>query len=250
MPYRLVEPVFRRHFDLFSQSYFPPAGFSGAVAYSINNSGQVAGYATGPDGRTIQAFIGTSAGSSALKMPTGRSSTAAYGLNNSGQVAGVGYRMDATAAPFIGSSENSTALPLPGGFNTAYGYGINSSGQVSGYGYFTNGMPQPFVGNSTRSTVIPLPAGWFSGYGYGINDSGQVAGSGYNSENSTIQAFIGSSVGSNPIPLPPDGRKPTVLASIIPDWLRDMVFSPTGLPAELSLEPSPEAHLFRCLPAG
>jgi hypothetical protein len=162
-----------------------PPGWTAASGYAINNSGQVAGY--GYNGTTTQAFIGTASAITGVPFISGWSESEAYSINERGQIAGDGY--NGTFQAFIGTTAGSTAIPLTAGFSTSYGTAINDSGQVVGTG--SNGT---FIGTTGGMTAVPLHNP------QAINDSGQVAGNGSNG--TTMQAYIGTALGSTLIPLP------------------------------------------------
>lgn len=65
------------------------SGFTFALSYAVNNSGQVAGY-NGTDSGNYQPFIGTPSGSIAIPLPTGWTNAMGAAVNDAGQVAGGG----------------------------------------------------------------------------------------------------------------------------------------------------------------
>lgn len=185
-----------------------PAGWAPNVSSvaGINNSGQVA--ANGVNGSLeAQAFISSTAGTTAIPPPEGWSSTSiAWGINDAGQVVAYGYPygIPGIEQAFIGTAADSTPIPLPQGFSSSVAFCINNPGQVGGQ----VGPPdQAFIGSVASSTAIPLLAWGFADFIQGINDSGQVTGYAVNSDPTTgyevSQAFIGTIAGLNEIPLPP-----------------------------------------------
>jgi hypothetical protein len=180
-----------------------PKGFSSVVMSGLNDSGQVAGYGYNTS-HLLQAFIGTTAGSTAIPLPPGWGETEGYAVNASGQVAGWGTNAGNSQA-FIGTTAGSKPIPLPAGFFYAIGLAVNDSGQVTGYGSNApSGPTQAFIGTTSGSAAIPLPAGWYSAQAHAVNASGHVAGVVANAVGNIAQAFIGTTAGSTPIPLPAD----------------------------------------------
>jgi hypothetical protein len=76
----------------------------GRFAFAINASGQVTGHGyNGTAGQTIssiQAFVGTTSGSTPIPLPSGWTYTFGLAINDSGQVAGWGDNADAANQAF------------------------------------------------------------------------------------------------------------------------------------------------------
>jgi hypothetical protein len=96
-----------------------PNGWNNAQATALNDSGQVVGYGTPPEPSQYQAFIGTTAGSTAIPLPAGGwIGSIGFGVNSSGQVTGgvySGARNGLGYQAFIGT----TAGPPAGVLRTA-----------------------------------------------------------------------------------------------------------------------------------
>jgi len=86
-----------------------PSGWSWSQARGINDSGQVAG-SGGPDAFSQQAFIGTTAASTAIPLLPGAYSARAgyFPLNDAGQVVGMSYRIMGPAGVWIWDPEHGT----------------------------------------------------------------------------------------------------------------------------------------------
>lgn len=116
----------------------PPGLWSPFVAYGINNSGDVSGFAVKyiiEDG-IIQAIVDIgfiySGGQYTELLPPGLIGAEAYAINDSGAVVGYGWD-GSTTTGFIYSDGGYTNL-LPPGCAGSDAYGINDSGAVVGFG--------------------------------------------------------------------------------------------------------------------
>ena len=180
------------------------------VAYGINASGQVVGFAENASGRKGVVWNGTSptiltgltssggipysindagtiAGQSNSKAviwngttPTalgslGGSNSIAYGINNAGQV--VGWSKTSGDAATNAVRWNGTVpTTLDGLGGTSFAYAINATGQAAGLAYTTgNSQAKAVIWNGTTPTTLGSLGGNF-GSAYGINDAGQVIG--------------------------------------------------------------------------
>lgn len=140
-------------------------GGSSAVAFRINNSGAVVGWAETATGDQ-NAFVSWSGGSLHVLAPLAGSDSYAYGINSSGAIVGISY-VDGQPHGVIWSQGAATDLG-PGIFAT----GINDPGVVIG----GNGHAFALVNGVYRDLGV-LPGGDWSA-AYGINNAGTVAGTG------------------------------------------------------------------------
>ena len=209
-------------------------GGSSAVAFKINDSGAVVGWATTPF-NDQRAFLASGSGAMQDLYPSA-SGASAQGINSSGTIVGISYEggaahgeiwsaagnVDLGAGVFamgindpgvvIGGNGHAFALVngayidlgvLPGGSWSA-AYGINNSGTIVGYGDTASGALRGFV--STSSGMAELGTlGGASSYAMAVNGGGEVAGhsttaAGYDHAFMAIGAFLydlGTLGGSN-----------------------------------------------------
>ena len=170
------------------------AGYS-AIAYGINNSGQVVGNADNASGRKAVVWNGTTP-----TILAGNGS--AYAINASGKIAGSyshGLVWDAATPTAI-----PTTLGSLGG-SESRAYGINDAGQVTGW----SKTPGDAITNAVRwNGTTPTALGGLGGYSYGyainnpISGPGQVAGVAYTPSNQQAKAVIWN------------GTTPTLLGSL------------------------------------
>ncbi|MBX3115029.1 MAG: DUF3466 family protein [Fimbriimonadaceae bacterium] len=154
-----------------------------AIAFGINNSGQVIGWSTtspGFDGTTT-AFIWDSVnGMQSLGyLPGVINSSFAYGINDSGKVVGSSRAGTSGGHAFVWDSVNGMVDigALPGGGDSSQAYSINNPGVVVGdsvvgsarIGFIWDGV------NGMQS-IGTLSAINQASTAYDINDSGKVAG--------------------------------------------------------------------------
>ncbi len=150
-------------------------GFSGSVAYGINASGQVVGWAEDAVD-TSHAFLWSGGTMTDLGTLPGGTDSAAYGINDSGQVVGWSGSSGSFSHAFLYSGGKMSDLnTLPAGSDSSAN-GINDSGQVVGWGEPSGGPYHAFLySGGTMIDLGALPGGTAS-EAYCINDSGQVGG--------------------------------------------------------------------------
>jgi probable HAF family extracellular repeat protein len=125
-----------------------PSAAGGTFAFSINNSGQVAGYNNDSTGG-YHGFVYSGGVFTTLDVPSALR-TYAYGINDSGQVSGFYVDASAVRHGFVYSGGVFTTLDVPSARYT-YANGINNSGQVTGYywdgsgvyGFIATPVPEP-----------------------------------------------------------------------------------------------------------
>lgn len=155
-------------------------GGSSAIAYGINDSGSVVGWAETAGG-TQNAFLSANGAFQNLALPSS-SDSYAYGINASGTVAGNSV-IDGQTQGTIWSGGTATNLGA-GVFAT----GINDAGVVIG----SNGHAFELVNGTFRDLGL-LPGGDWSA-AYGINDAGTVVGYG-NVDSVTYRGFVWTATG-------------------------------------------------------
>jgi len=191
-------------------------GGSESIAYSINDSGQVAGsyykyggdhaFITGPNGVGM-ADIGTLGGSESI----------AYSINDSGQVVGYSLMPGDTGVHAFVTGPNGVGMTDLGalGGRISYAYNINDSGQVVGYAYTLGDYrPHAFLySNGTMLDLSVLPvvtSGWSELNPYAINNNGQIVGAGYRLDGRP-EAFLLSFDPSDIPPSIPESQTYTML---------------------------------------
>ncbi len=192
---------------LYSVTDLGGLGGSTAVAFGINNSGGVAGWAQTSSGDQHAAL---SLNGSALKdlSPLMNSDTYAYAINASGTIAGTSYQngqphgsiwsgsgvTDLGAGIFatgindagivIGGNGHAFQLAngvyrdlgvLPGG-DWSSAYGINNAGAIAGYASAGSGVFRGFVWTAAGGMSELGTLGGNNSYAMGINNSGEVVG--------------------------------------------------------------------------
>jgi probable HAF family extracellular repeat protein len=172
----------------------PTLGGTYAVAYGINDSGQVAGWAQNTAGYW-HAVIWQNGGITDLGAVSGKDSSEAWGINSSGWVAGFSWTSTHGWPPdwcaFVGKPGQ--ALTQLGGYGgLAQALALNDSGQVVGWANIQSGsLPHAVLWDSNGGMrdlgVLP---GWAYSGANSINDSGQVVGDSVNSNDTDGRAFI------------------------------------------------------------
>ena len=177
------------------------AGWPNAQGSSVNDSGQVAGFAQDLSLLNNVGFVGSAEGVSAIPMPPGWTGSNAAGINASGLAAGGGGGAVQGQA-FIGNASAITLIPLPTGWTAAAASAINSFSVVTGTGASPDGIV-PFYGTASSITAVPMPAGWSNGVSDGINDAGVIVVNGSNAAHQR-QAYVYTIGGAiTVLPMPP-----------------------------------------------
>lgn len=156
------------------------AGYRYAMAFGINNKGQVVGqyWAQG-----LRAFIWQpSVGAKSLATPSPWVSALAFSISDNGYVAGTAYAYQWTglhAALWTSDGQAQDLGTLPGKIN-ANATGVNQSGSVVGVSYngagiATDGRAFLWTAAGGMRDLGTLPGGTWSS-ARGINDAGQVIG--------------------------------------------------------------------------
>jgi probable HAF family extracellular repeat protein len=145
-------------------------------ASSINDSGQIVGYATNSSGYKRACLFDSTGGGANTDLGTlGGNESRAYSINDNGQVAGYAYNSSGTQTACRFDSISGGANKNLGGFTA---YSINNGGSIVGNGR-TNSPTKPYVvpyafmfTNSPYAHTVNLGGG----YAYSINNSGKIVG--------------------------------------------------------------------------
>ena len=156
-------------------SFGGSSGGEAALAFGVNDAGQVVGYSFTTTGHS-HAFLYSNSVMQDLGT-LGGAIASAFGINASGQVTGSSTTAAGETHAFLYSNGVMQDLNMLGGPYSS-GVAINSSGQVTGIMELTGsgGPNNAFLySNGTAQSLGTFPGGSTS-YGIGINDSGQVTG--------------------------------------------------------------------------
>jgi probable HAF family extracellular repeat protein len=158
-------------------------GGKGSGANSINDQGQVVGWAGTPAGATHAVIWHDGTITDLGTLPNGKRSEA-LGINNAGQVVGSSFTAAGPAHAVVWQQGTITDLGiLPGGKISAAN-GINSAGQVVGLADTTDGDEHAVVWQQGTITDLGTLPGGKDSEAAGINSAGQVAGYSDNADGS------------------------------------------------------------------
>jgi probable HAF family extracellular repeat protein len=159
-----------------------------SVGVSINDKGNVAGYATGKGGVTVAAYF---SGGKIKNLGTlGGTNSYGHGVNNGGQVTGYSETAASTNHAFISSSTGLIDLGTLGGDNSI-GYAINGFGNITGYSDVAgNTSIHAFFYNDGTGEMHDLGGlGGTAGSGLAINNAGDIVGWANNADGDS-RAFL------------------------------------------------------------
>jgi len=160
-------------------------GGSFSLVSTVNDNGQVGGYARTPDEKD-HAFLGTASGMVDLGTFGGVYSYV-YGLNRSGLAVGSAYDASGMARCFRTTGGGLVDLGTFGG-RFCNAFAVNDAGQITGGAASPAGVSHAFVFDS-RGLVDLGTLGGSSSVGYAINRLGQVTGSSRTASNQTHAFF-------------------------------------------------------------
>jgi len=152
----------------------PSGGYYITTPYSINDFGEVAGWAV--NSTTGQPYVGNIFKATAVPLPTGWTSSVACSINNRGQIAGFGYN-NGQEMPFIGNKNGFAPIPLPPGATQAglLNFSVNALndlGQVVGWSDVGAWVWDSSHGTRLLNSLISAGPNLQSGVG--INNLGQI----------------------------------------------------------------------------
>ncbi|HVI11016.1 MAG TPA: hypothetical protein VND65_22210, partial [Candidatus Binatia bacterium] len=186
--------------QLFHMSALPTLGGNNGQASSINNRGQIVGFAengtldsTCPPGTTNDRIalpaLWQNGKAQALPLVAGDVDGDAFWINDQGQA--VGYSGTCTAALHAVSWQNGVVSQLPDLGTGGIAQGINNQGEIVGTVGSADGTTQygALWQNGVLTDLGTLP-GDIAAIATGINSQGQVVGSTWNSSFDWSHAFI------------------------------------------------------------
>jgi probable HAF family extracellular repeat protein len=171
------------------------------MAMSINNNGQIVGYAYNTVGNSLATLFDATGRGNNINLGTlGGAHSWAFSINNNGQI--VGYSVNAagnylaTLFDATGRGNNIDLGTLGGTTNQSVAMSINNNGQIVGRSYNTLGNGRATLFDSTGrgnnidlNTLINPALGWNLIDAESINDNGWIVGYGINPDGDT-HAFL------------------------------------------------------------
>lgn len=176
----------------------PPPGYYNAMAFALNDSGQVTGqsndmaFVTGANGQGI-AGLSTFGSMQSASWGTG--------INATGQIVGYAHMATGENRAFFAQDGNSPLVYLGTlGGSTSYAQGVNDAGQIVGASDLASGQIHGFITRADGSGMTDLGAmgGTFS-QALAINNGGQVAG--VANPGGSLHAFLTGPNGENMVDL-------------------------------------------------
>ena len=160
-------------------------------AMAINDHGQVAGFSTLNQNRTIHAFLLTDGNAKDLGTLGGNESKA-YDLNQAGQVVGYAANRNGEKRAFLWSNEKLQELPpLPTG-TASWAWSINDTGWSVGWSKTSSDHQVAVVWHNSRVFALQDLArntdGWDLDIARGVNNAGAIVGTA--SKNGRLSAFM------------------------------------------------------------
>jgi probable HAF family extracellular repeat protein len=185
--------------QFFHMSALPTLGGNNGQASSINNRGQIVGFAE--DGTVDSSCPANKTNNrtqlpvlwengKAKALPTGNDPGGnALWISDKGQIVGFTGPCGATNHAVVWDNDNVNTLPDNG--TGAEAFGNNNRGQIVGFvGSPDGGIPNGALWQNGTLTNLGILPGDFGGIASGINDKGQVVGSNFDSQGNWAHAFI------------------------------------------------------------
>jgi probable HAF family extracellular repeat protein len=156
------------------------AGTSGSAAVSVNDSGQVVGYALNGTGQTQQAVIWNNGKPTVLPPPSPEDTTSfASFINDAGVVVGgASTSPGVNSTPALWNGLVPTALGLVPGYTSGYASGVNSDGLIVGNNCCKGDESEATVWHGTSAALLPVlkPSQGAGGEALAVNNNGLVVG--------------------------------------------------------------------------
>jgi predicted outer membrane repeat protein len=189
--------------DLTAGGLWNPQGLEDSSAFSINNEGQIVGYARIRTTSLVQRavmFDQTGAGNNIILTPVEDDEGEALAINDAGKI--VGWSKKMRGAAIFNQADPGNNLPLgavPGAIDSK-AYAVNNRGQIVGSvrfwqearSYYSHAAIFDPTGNGDNrdlNNLIDRNTGWELIKAYGINDDGWIVGYGRYTEGQT-RAFL------------------------------------------------------------
>lgn len=165
-------------------------GGTQSSALSINDKGQIVGYAYNSAGQYRACLFDPTGGGAniSLGVLNGNSNSAAISINNNGMIVGNSFdNAGISHACLFDSSGNGANIDLKS-LSSLYpksgALSINDSGVVVGYALDKYGKTCAAIfdntgGGANKDLSIHIPYKGYTGYAFSINDAGKVVGSAY-----------------------------------------------------------------------
>lgn len=157
-----------------TMTHLNPFGGEASVACSLNNGGQIAGYATASTDYYFHACTWQN-GIITMLGSLGGSSSGAYDINNNGQVVGTAETSNSASHAALWQNGNVTDLGTLPGHNYSEALSINDNGWVVGRSSLFGDTTRAFLWKNGTMTELDT-SGSSGSIAYDINNSGQVVG--------------------------------------------------------------------------
>lgn len=167
--------IFQSGNETFQYTTLSDPGMQNTLAFSINNLGEVAGYAYNSGGDIGFTYSAGQFSSPSQYAVAGFDSTDLYGVNDAGTLVGSYYNQSDPTV--VNALLVANGVPQLHDAPQSEYYGINNNGAIVGTTYSGSGNTLAAAGfflNGSNSTPIDHPGALT--YPHGVNDSGSVVG--------------------------------------------------------------------------